>query len=192
MRAQVLVGAHVVATALPPINDKGGCGIAAPLRLEAIALTDDAKVTLMPAAIMRASLASALAAWVRDDLAPAIAPGDRLASIEGTGAYECRSRDRITGAKLSEHATGNALDLDAFRTENGKLFAVASSKDDSNEVKTFRALMKKTACLRFATVLGPGADLYHEGHLHIDLAVRRNNMHLCQWDVGDARLIRRP
>jgi len=45
--------------------------------------------------------------------------------------------------------------------------------------------MKKTACLRFSTVLGPGADLYHEEHLHIDLAARRNGMHLCQWTVQD-------
>jgi hypothetical protein len=185
LRTQVLASGHVVGEVLPPINDKGGCGIEAPLRLEAIVLTNGAKVVLMPAVVMRASLASAVADWVRDDLAPAIAKGDQLASIEGTGAYECRSRDRITGAKLSEHATGDALDLHALRTKNGKLFAIAQSKDDPSEAKSFRALMKRTACLRFATVLGPGADLYHQAHLHVDLAVRRNNMHLCQWDVGD-------
>jgi hypothetical protein len=185
LRTQVLAGGHIDAKALPPIDDKGGCGIAAPLRLNAIILTDGTKVALLPAVVMRASLASVVANWVRDDLAPAIAKGDRLASIEGTGAYECRSRDSIAGGKLSEHATGNALDLHALRTKNGKLFVIAPSKDDTDEVKSFRALMKRTACLRFATVLGPGADSFHAQHLHVDLAARHNGMHLCQWDMED-------
>jgi len=119
LRAQVLASRRVIGQALPPIIDKGGCVIAAPLRLDAIILADGAKVTLSPSVIMRASLASAVADWVRDDLAPAIAKGDRLASIEGAGAYECRSRDSVAGAKLSEHAIGNALDLHALRTEHG-------------------------------------------------------------------------
>ncbi len=185
MRTQVLASHRVIGEALPPIDDKGGCVINAPLRLDAILLEDGAKVTLSPAVILRASLSSAVADWVRDDLAPAIAKGDRLAGIEGTGGYECRNRDSIAGAKLSEHATGNAFDLHALRTERGKLFVVAPSKDDTDDVKAFRALMKKTACLRFSTVLGPGADLYHQEHLHIDLAVRRNGLHLCQWTLPD-------
>jgi hypothetical protein len=185
LRAQVLASHRVIGEALPPISDKGGCGIDAPLRLDAIVLADGTKVTLSPAVILRASLASAVADWVRNDLAPAIAKGDRLASIEGTGGYACRSRDSIVGAKLSEHAIGNALDLHALRTERGKLFVIAPSKDDSDDVKAFRALMKKSACQRFSTVLGPGADAFHAQHLHVDLAVRRNGMHLCQWTLPD-------
>jgi hypothetical protein len=185
LREKVLAGGRVGAEALPPIDGKGGCGIAAPLRLNAIILTDGTKVALLPAVVMRASLASVVADWVGDDLASGIAKGDQLASIEGTGAYECRSRDGVAGAKLSEHATGNALDLHALRTKNGKLIVIAPSNDDTDEVKSFRALMKKTACLRFATVLGPGADSFHAQHLHVDLAARRNNMHLCQWDTED-------
>jgi hypothetical protein len=182
LRAKILASGHLIGEALPSIDDKGGCMIAAPLRLDAIVLADGAKVTLSPSVVLRASLASAVADWVRDDLAPAI-KNDRLASIEGTGGYECRSRDSVMGAKLSEHAIGNALDLHALRTEKGKLFVIAPSKDDNDEVKSFRALMKKTACLRFSTVLGPGADAFHAQHLHVDLAVRRNGMRLCQWDA---------
>jgi hypothetical protein len=155
LRAQVPASRRLIGKALPGIDDKGGCVIAAPLRLDAIVLADGTKVTLMPAVVMRASLASAVGDWVRDDLAPAV----RLASIEGAGAYECRSRDSVMGAKLSEHAIGNALDLHALRTQQGKLFVIAPSKDDPDEVKSFRALMKKTACLRFSTVLGPGVPL---------------------------------
>jgi hypothetical protein len=183
LRTQVLASGRLIGEALPPISDKGGCMIAAPVRLDAILLADGAKVLLLPAVVMRASLASAVADWVREDLSAAVAKGDRLASIEGVGAYECRNRDSVVGAKLSEHALGNALDLHALRTEHGKLFVIAPAKDDTDDVLAFRALMKKTACARFSTVLGPGSDAFHALHLHVDLAVRRNGMHLCQWDA---------
>jgi Extensin-like protein C-terminus len=32
-------------------------------------------------------------------------------------------------------------------------------------------------------VLGPGSDGNHEEHIHLDLAERRNNYKLCEWDV---------
>jgi hypothetical protein len=35
------------------------------------------------------------------------------------------------------------------------------------------------------TVLGPGSDGYHEDHVHVDLAERRNDYRLCEWDVRE-------
>jgi hypothetical protein len=34
-------------------------------------------------------------------------------------------------------------------------------------------------------VLGPGSDWYHEDHIHLDLAQRRNDYRICQWNVWD-------
>jgi hypothetical protein len=34
-------------------------------------------------------------------------------------------------------------------------------------------------------VLGPGSDGNHEEHIHLDLAERRNNYKLCEWDVRE-------
>jgi hypothetical protein len=181
LRTQVLGSRRLMGEALPPINDDGGCMIVAPVRLSAIVLANGEKVTLVPPVVMRASLASAVADWVREDIAPAAPTGDRLATIEGVGAYQCRTRDSIAGAKMSEHAIGNAFDLHAFRTAEGKLFVIAPSSTDPDDVKTFRAQLKKTACERFSTVLGPGSDAFHGQHLHVDLEVRRHGTHLCQW-----------
>ena len=183
LRAQVLASGHVIGHDLASIADHGGCGIAAPLQLDAILLPDGAKVTLVPPVIMRASLAAALADWLRQDLAPAVAiKGDELTKIEGVGAYECRSRDGVAGAKLSEHATGDALDLRAFATKHGKLLVIAPQTDaDAYREQAILAVMKASACARFTTVLGPGSDSYHAQHLHIDLEARRYGTHLCQW-----------
>jgi hypothetical protein len=48
-----------------------------------------------------------------------------------------------------------------------------------------REKLRQTACARFSTVLGNGADAYHETHLHIDLMERTNNYKICQWEVLD-------
>jgi hypothetical protein len=187
LRAQLLASGRISGKDLPPIAEKIGCGMAAPLQMDAVLQGDGTKVVLSPPATLRASLASAFADWIRDDLAPAIAAtGDRLIRIEGIGGYECRGRDRIAGAKLSEHAFGNALDLEAFVTERGKHLAIAGPRNSvSDDVQSFLALMKKTACPRFMTVLGPGSDAYHAQHLHIDLEERRHGTHICQWTSPD-------
>jgi hypothetical protein len=37
-------------------------------------------------------------------------------------------------------------------------------------------------------VLGPGSDGYHEEHIHLDLAERRNGYKLCQWELREPPL----
>jgi hypothetical protein len=49
----------------------------------------------------------------------------------------------------------------------------------------FREELRKVACAKFTTVLGPGSDGYHEEHIHLDLAERRGGYRLCQWNVLD-------
>src|ERR1700722_8462033 len=51
--------------------------------------------------------------------------------------------------------------------------------------KPLREKLRESACARFDTVLGNGADAYHESHVHIDLMERNNNYKMCQWDVLD-------
>ena len=38
---------------------------------------------------------------------------------------------------------------------------------------------------RFSTVLGNGADAYHDIHVHLDLIERSHQYRICQWDVLD-------
>jgi hypothetical protein len=183
-RTALLAKGDMVADTIPAIAGAGACGIAAPVLLKAVILSDGKKVTIVPPATLRASLASAVADWVREDLEPAFATdGDRLTSIEGTGGYECRDRNRLASGKLSEHAIGNALDMHVFVTAKGKHIPIAADADDTADADAFRALAKKTACVRFMTVLGPGSDSFHAEHLHVDLEARHSGAHLCQWDM---------
>jgi hypothetical protein len=183
--ALLMASGHIFGQTMASVVGPGGCGIASPVRIDAIILADGARVAISPPAVMDCSLAASLADWVRDDLAPAIASdGDRLVKIDGVGAYECRSRDNIAGAELSEHAKGNAMDLHALVTQSGKTYAVKSSGSAEPAGRSaLMALMKSSACKRFTTVLGPGSDSSHAEHLHIDLLERKNGLRLCQWNL---------
>lgn len=183
-RTALLAKGDMIADSLPAIAGTGQCGIAAPVLLKAVVLSSGAKVTIVPPATLRASLAATVAEWVRDDLEPAlVADGDKLTSIEGTGGYECRDRNRLASGKLSEHAIGNALDMRELVTAKGLHISVIPDTSDDPGIQTFRAAMKKSACTRFMTVLGPGADIFHAAHLHVDLEARHSGAHLCQWDM---------
>ena len=165
---------------MPPIAGENGCGIAAPVKLTAIALDGNRTVLLDPAVTIRCSFASALSDWIRQDLAPLLAPHHGgLTRLSGMGGYECRGRNRVVGGKLSEHASGNAVDIQAFVLADGTTAKITDvAKDD-----TLFAQVKLTTCARFSTVLGPGSDGFHEDNLHLDMAPRRNGKHFCRWQL---------
>jgi hypothetical protein len=152
------------------------------LRLEAVVLRDKTQVAISPPATLRCSFAQAIVHWVRDDVAPAAtALGAPLRGIDNYASYDCRGRNRILGAKLSEHGKANALDMRSLKLANGKVVGLT----DPNIAKDFRDGLRQRTCARFTTVLGPGADGYHEDHIHVDLAERRSGYRMCQWQVRE-------
>jgi hypothetical protein len=127
-------------------------------------------------------MAEAVTDFVRRDLAPAaVAMGSPLSAIENHDSYDCRGRNRVAGAKLSEHGLANALDIRSVRLRDGRVVRPA----DAAAPREFRAAMKDAACGRFTTVLGPGSDGYHEDHIHLDRIERRGGYRMCQWDLRD-------
>ncbi len=172
-----------VAEIIPPVIGTNGCGIDDAVKLSAVKTRDNGRIAIAPPATLRCSTAEAIAHWLRDDVAPIAATlGAPLSSVTNFAAYECRGRNRVVGALISEHGKGNALDIRALTLANGKHYEptdVAVSKDA-------RERLKASACARFSTVLGPASDGYHENHVHVDLAERRSGYRICQWAVRDA------
>ena len=86
------------------------------------------------------------------------------------GSYSCRPRNNQRGAKVSEHAFGNALDVMAFILADGREITVVKGwRGDPAEQEFLREAFVG-ACRYFNTVLGPGSDPFHHDHLHLDLA----------------------
>jgi hypothetical protein len=175
-----LTEALAIAPSLPPITGPGECGAPDVVRLEAVVLPDQSRVAIVPPAIVRCTLAEAIASFVREEAAPrALALGAPLKDISNLASFDCRGRNNIAGAPMSEHGKANALDIQAFRLANGKVVGLT----DPQAPKDFREGLKQSVCARFTTVLGPGSDGYHEEHVHVDLAERRGGYRICEWDV---------
>ena len=120
--------------------------------------------------------------WVREDLTAATAAlGSTPRALDNYASYDCRGRNRVAGARMSEHGLANAIDIRGVNLQNGKFAEFTDRKLD----REFRETIRKSVCARFMTVLGPGSDGHHETHIHLDLAERRNGYRLCQWQVHD-------
>ena len=178
-----LTDAIAIAPSIPDIHGPGGCGGEDLVRLEAVVLPDKRQVALKPAAILRCAMASQIADWVRTDIAPLTTGlGSVIGVLDNFDSFECRGRNRVVGAPLSEHGRANALDVRAFTLANGQ----SVSLTDRTVPREMRENVLHSVCTRFTTVLGPGSDGYHEDHIHLDLMQRRNNYKICQWYVWDA------
>jgi hypothetical protein len=171
-----------IAPSIPDIHGPGGCGGEDLVRLEAVVLPDRHRVAVKPAAVLRCAMAAAIADWVRTDLAElALSLGSEISGLDNFDSFECRGRNRVVGAKLSEHGRANALDVRAVGLANGQSISLT----DRNVPREFRESVLQSVCARFSTVLGPGSDWYHEDHIHLDLMERRNHYKICQWNVWD-------
>lgn len=178
---RLLESGVVVVRAIAPIRGAGECGIDAPVSLEAI-VVGGKHIRLDPAPSVRCDLAATFARWITEDVAPALeTKGLSLERVANADAYSCRSRNHIDGAKLSEHGKGNAIDLAALIVSPERRISLTSS-----EGAPLASLLRASACARFATVLGPGSDGYHNDHIHLDLEDRRTHGTLCQWTLTPA------
>jgi hypothetical protein len=167
---------------IPTLVGAGECGALDAVHLDAIILPDQNKVAVTPAGVLRCPMAEELAHWVREDVAPLTQKlGSGVRVLDNFDSYECRGRNRVRGAALSEHGRANAIDVRLFKLADGRSLTLT----DVNVDKGWREAIKASVCTRFATVLGPGSDGNHEEHIHLDLAERRNNYKLCEWDVRE-------
>jgi hypothetical protein len=165
-----------------PITGTGQCIATDVVKVDAVLLPDGHRVALSPPATLRCPMAEAVAQWIANDVAPTIAAsGALLRRIENLDSFDCRPRNGVTGAQLSEHGRANALDVRALKLANGEVIEL----NNASVGKSLREKLRDSACARFSTVLGNGADAYHESHVHLDLMERRTHYRICQWDVLD-------
>ncbi len=154
---------------LSPIPGKlRGCGIANPVRVTAVD-----GVRLSQPATINCNTAKALKKWVKGTVKPAVGRlGGGVATLRVVASYSCRTRNNQPGARLSEHAKGNAIDIAAFILADGTRITVL----DGWNGKDSRLLRRlhKSACGPFRTVLGPNADRHHRDHFHFDVADYRS------------------
>ncbi|NDV85612.1 hypothetical protein GTW51_02750 [Aurantimonas aggregata] len=152
-----------------PIGKGSGCGIAHPVKITAIA----EGVAMKPAATLNCASAVRISKWVEDEVKPAARwkMWKRPTAVLNASSYRC---SRIAGSRtVSEHASGNALDVRGFQFSDGSLFDVEKKGFFSFRQKSFQSAVRESACRYFGTVLGPGYNHAHRDHLHLDAKNRR-------------------
>jgi hypothetical protein len=168
--ARKLVILSDVIAAAPEIDGPGICGMTRPLKVSALA---DGAVGVDKVLTIDCPMIPALEAWLRDIVQPDAEArfGQKVAMLKVFGAYSCRSIDNMAGARLSEHAFGNAVDVAGFVLADGRsLEFVRDWKSAGTQEAAFLHEVHAGACQYFTTVLGPGADVFHYNHIHLDLA----------------------
>ena len=158
---QRLAELSVAFTPLPQIDDGGGCGVAAPVRVTTLG----PGVRLEPPATLNCRMAQQLARWVAEAVQPAarrLLGGAQVVAVRHASAYVCRTRNGRPGARLSEHAKANALDIGYLDFAGGATMQI-SLAPGGRAASAFQSEIRARACRFFKTVLGPGTD---EAHAH--------------------------
>jgi hypothetical protein len=150
---------------VPDTSPSPGCGLRNAVKVKAsfIAISREVDVGC--------PMAAALHMWMREHVQSAarLYLNHDVKSIETYGTYACRTRNNKEGARLSEHATANAIDISAFVLGNGKRLRVADLAKMDEAERDFMQSVRKGGCRIFSVVLGPGSDGAHEDHFHFDL-----------------------
>ncbi|MDP9839949.1 hypothetical protein J2T09_004729 [Neorhizobium huautlense] len=164
---------------IPAITgEEPGCGIEQPIAVKEILPGVDTG-----GAQMRCETAHALATWMKDNVQPAMnvaMPGRKVTGIVPGSTYACRLRNSASTGKVSEHARGNAIDVAAFKLDNGETLEMKPRQEDSTLEGAFQRTATASACLYFSTVLSPGSDATHQDHLHLDVLDRKNGYRYCR------------
>jgi len=178
-----LAGLDIEFEVIGTIGKEGGCGTPS-----AVMVTAVAGVRVEPPAEANCTLAEALHHWVAWSAKPAAIEHlkRKLVVIRNASAYACRRRNNSASGKMSEHAFVNALDISTLGFDDN---SSTNIKGDWSGAKTFASdsgkaaflrRIRRDACIRFTTVLGPGSDPYHGDHFHIDLARRKSGYRICK------------
>lgn len=153
------------------IDGPGICGMTQPFMVGALA---DDKVQLDSVATLDCPMIAALNEWIESVVEPDAQArfGQGVAQIDTMGSYSCRGMNGQAGARISEHAFGNAIDIAGFRLADGRRLTVVhdwTQGDDQSQA--FLRDVHAGACNSFTTVLGPGSNAFHYNHIHVDLAM---------------------
>ncbi|UYY56858.1 extensin family protein [Sphingomonas sp. S2-65] len=151
---------------LPDRDFGGGCQV-----LGAVQLLD-VGVPITGIKSMRCPLARSFIGWIRFAVAPAAKQilGSELVRVESFGTYSCRAIVGGASNRLSEHGLGNAVDIGGFVLADGRKVRVEGGwRSEDERVRDFFAVIHRSACKRFKTVLSPDYNAAHYNHLHLDM-----------------------
>jgi hypothetical protein len=115
----------------PPLKE-GDCGTPAPVLLKSLGRTST--VEMRPPIVLSCPAVAALHDWLEQTVQPAAQSqlDTVIVGMANLGAYSCRGRMGFSEVRSSEHATANAIDINAFMTRENRTIEVAKEWGHDN------------------------------------------------------------
>jgi hypothetical protein len=146
-----------------------GCGLTDAVRVSSVS-----GIALSQRSVMDCGTAKALKTWIDEVAKPTLRrKGGGLKAVRVAAHYACRTRNSRSGARISEHGKGRAIDISGVQLQDGSTITVLrgwSKRDTADVMRKLHA----GACGPFGTVLGPESDRFHLDHFHFDTARYRS------------------
>lgn len=165
------------------VQGTGKCTVLNPVQLKSVE-TSLGRVELPGQPILNCAFARQFAVWISDIAVPATAAlgKAKLSSLSTGPGYQCRGRNGDSSAKISEHAFGNAIDIDGMTLTNHKRIEIPDVLDKQAPDRRMLMALRTSACGYFTTVLGPGSNAAHASHFHFDLGThgKSGNYRICE------------
>ena len=157
------------AAAVPDKDGPGGCGIRNAAQVESLPGAQFSQAGLP----LSCPMVAGVYIWFRHAVQPAALKhfGQPVRTIDTWGSYACRSVNNQPGARLSQHALANALDVPGFRLADGTRIRVEQDWNGPDPARrAFLRDVHAAGCATFGTTLGPDSDRFHHDHIHLDMA----------------------
>jgi hypothetical protein len=165
------------------VVDSGQCHVQNPVHLKSLKTSKNV-ISLPESPLLNCQYALQFSKWLGESAAPIMATqlNTPLEKVSTGPGYDCRGRNGDTGAKLSEHGRGNAVDVTTFSMKDGKVVNVADAPNTTSPSYTVLRGLRASACGYFTTVLGPGSNSAHATHFHFDLGMhgKSANYRICE------------
>lgn len=140
-----------------------GCGYTNAVRVHRMTME------VGPAFAVSCREALSLALWEKHVVQPAALRllGEPVAKLEHFGSYSCRSVYGRPNARMSHHATADALDVAGFVIGDKRIRVIRDWESDTVEGQFLREV-HDGACQFFDAVYGPEYNAAHRDHFHLD------------------------
>ena len=167
--------------AVTPNVTNRACIIENPVRLTSLKASGNESLVGFPdRPILACRFAERFGQWMGEIVVPVIAARlTPLRAVHTGPGYDCRNRNRAASGKLSAHAVGQAVDIEAFKLGSGETLSITEADDEPK--KGVLSTIRTAACGWFTTILGPGSDPAHATHWHFDIEKHgsSDNYRLC-------------
>ena len=139
--------------------------------LENVVRLSSTQVSFSSSFVASCPLALAWTMYERHELQPLARQifGEGVSRVQHYGSFACRNIYHRENARRSEHATASALDVAAFRLEDGRRISVLEDWGDGGERGRFLEAAQAGACHYFGTTLGPNYNAAHANHFHLGM-----------------------